>query len=42
MDECVKIAREMLGQLEAQAEDEGGLPEMPSAPPQQRKKVAKK
>ena len=30
LDECVKIAREMLGQLEAAQEEGDGLPEMPA------------
>ena len=29
LEQCVKIAREMLGQLEAAAEQGDGLPEMP-------------
>ncbi len=31
MEQCVKIAREMLGQIEASV-DETGLPEMPQIP----------
>jgi hypothetical protein len=31
LDECVKIAREMLGQMEAAMEQGDGLPEMPDA-----------
>jgi hypothetical protein len=31
MEMAVKTARDMLGQMEAAAEEEGGLPEMPQA-----------
>ena len=31
MEQCVKVAREMLGQMESAAEQGDGLPEMPNA-----------
>jgi hypothetical protein len=33
MEEVVKLAREMLGQMESAAEAGSGLPEMPNIPP---------